>query len=216
MSTQPLQLEEDDRVYFDLKSELSEDETGAVYITVLAVDATGHIRILSVNQGEKGIRLSHTEPEQSLRRDGRRGKGLPIHWPEGILTRNKSVIEHFVLVLTKHEVDLRFLESPSPESIVEAKGPIGQFFLEPTNRYQVISIRYILSPKLHVAQEEGALTSSELPPPEVCFGWRSMPREPKVRIRQDELLIANAHISCRVRLTKLSDFAAAGRRLFEL
>ncbi|KAJ2979476.1 hypothetical protein NQ176_g3233 [Zarea fungicola] len=185
MSTQPLQLEEDDRVYFDLKSELSEDETGAVYITVLAVDATGHIRILSVNQGEKGIRLSHTEPEQSLRRDGRRGKGLPIHWPEGILTRNKSVIEHFVLVLTKHEVDLRFLESPSPESIVEAKGPIGQFFLEPTNRYQVISIRYILSPKLHVAQEEGALTSSELPPPEGAFDetvrFRSR-RPPTIRV----------------------------------
>lgn len=180
-STQKLELTEDDRVYFNMTNLTTEDEKGAIYTSVLSVDATGRIRILSLSQGERGIRLSHTEPEQSLRRDQRRRKGLPIHWPEGVLTRNESVIEHFVFVLTKHEVDLRFLESANPESIVEAKGPIGRFFLEPTNKYQVVSVRYLLRPKHRaVPEEEGALTISKLPSPEEFFDGLSMPTEPKV------------------------------------
>ena len=189
-SIQELDLKENDRVYFEMTNNTTEDGgKGAVYVSVLGLDATGKTRILSLAQGERGIPLTFSKPSSSLKRDALRRKGLPINWPESVLSRNGPVSEYFVFVLTDKELDLRFIESPHPESIVEAKGVTSGFSIEPTVGYQIITIRYNLTPKAPLDTTEGVhreLAVSEIPAPETCLPELSLAAEPKVYISHNE------------------------------
>lgn len=177
----PLELQEDDRVYFDITNCTAEEGENAVYVSVLGVDATGGIKILSLAEGERGILLSRSSPCVSLKRDHLRRRGLPIRWPETILSRAEPVSEYFVFVFTDREIDLRFLESSSRDSILEAKGAASGFFVEPTVRYHVTTVRYTLEANLAMRERETArLSVSQLPAPEPYLPGLSDTMEPKV------------------------------------
>ncbi|KAK3177862.1 hypothetical protein K4F52_009414 [Lecanicillium sp. MT-2017a] len=183
-SIRDINFKENDRVYFEMTNNTIEDgDKGAVYVSVLGVDATGKIKILSLAQGERGIPLTFSKPSASLKRDPFRRKGLLIEWPESVLSRNGPVSEYFIFVLTDKEIDLRFLESPHLQSIVEAKGVPSAFSIEPTVGYHVASIRYNLYPKAPLDAPQGLhreLEVSEIPAPETCLPELSLAAEPKV------------------------------------
>ncbi len=97
-SIQEMDFKENDRIYFEMTNNTADDgDKGAVYVSVLGVDATGKIRILSLAQGERGIPLTFSKPSASLKRDPFRRKGLLINWPESVLSKNGPVSEYFIL-----------------------------------------------------------------------------------------------------------------------
>lgn len=138
-----------------------------VYVSVLGVDATGRTTLLSLAHSERGIHLSFTKPTTRLVRDQTYRKGLPILWPEAVLSKGESVSEHFVFVLTDKELDIRFLETPRAGLVGEAKGAPSGFPADSTVRYHVVTVRYKLWPEGRLSgldHDVRALAESEAPP----------------------------------------------------
>ncbi len=120
--------------------------------------------------------------------------------------------------MTDKEMDLRFLESPHLQSIVEAKGVPSAFSIEPTVGYHVATIRYNLYPKAPLDTPEGVhreLAVSEIPAPETCLPELSLAAEPKVHTSHNEYssIISIAESPYRA-TSSLLDFTAACRLIF--
>lgn len=89
------------------KAATGEGTQSDVRASLLVIDAAGEIAILSLAQAERGILLTPAKPNAAIGKGPPKGWSLP--WPR-ILEDGPSVSEHFVLVLTEREIDLRFLQ----------------------------------------------------------------------------------------------------------
>ncbi|GAW25458.1 hypothetical protein SAMD00023353_0700680 [Rosellinia necatrix] len=114
-----------DNICFNITSS---SRQGSVYASLLFVDAIGEITILSLAQAERGIELTVERPGGSI-------GGVVLGFPDlpdlsgTEYHQQNSVEQHFVLLLTSQEIDLRFLQPRRVQCTrypkIQAKAPRG-------------------------------------------------------------------------------------------
>lgn len=109
-------------------------------------------------------------------------KGMTIEWPSAV-PKASSLKQHFVFVLSKKPVDLRWLEMTSPEEYMIARGDYRPHAArDDINPYYILRIPYELHwsiQEVDESQMQKVIPGSQLPAPEDMEEWSEISAELK-------------------------------------
>ncbi|KAJ8125381.1 hypothetical protein O1611_g8258 [Lasiodiplodia mahajangana] len=125
----------------------TENAHNGVHATLLVVDAVGEITILSVSQGERGINLTSMAPNAAIGKGPPLGVQLVLPDIPGPGPGPTTVCQHFVLVVTAKEIDLRYLQPRRANYIRDAvakgdRSPEAFDVFGRSNRYRSTAVPY--------------------------------------------------------------------------
>jgi hypothetical protein len=99
-------------------------------------------------------------------------KGIPMKWPR-FIQKQETVQETFVVVITKHEQDLRSIHTSAPWDYDDLRSKGEKYWKTPgpiVNPYEVMRIQYNLRwPTDTNALSQKFLGVGDLPPPEIAY-----------------------------------------------